>query len=83
MRRLYKSETAHFEICCCTAMCCDLLVAGITPALAYEPTAEESGISTCAEEFCWYFRTRDGVREMRLWSITKGRWVTDWVPCPE
>ncbi len=75
-RRILRSVAAL--LCAVT-----LLVAGITPALAYEPPAEESGISTCAEEFCWYFRTRDGVREMRLWSITKGRWVTDWVPCPE
>lgn len=59
-----------------------LFTTGIAPAHAYTPPSDEGGISTYAEQVCWYFRTRDGVREMRLWSITKGEWVTDWVPCP-
>lgn len=59
-----------------------LFAAGIAPACAYAPPSDEGGISTQAEEVCWYFRTRDGVREMRLWSITNQRWVTAWVPCP-
>ncbi len=60
-----------------------LFATGIAPAHAYTPPSDESGISTCAEEFCWYFRINHGVKEMRLWSITKGEWVTAWVPCPE
>ena len=59
-----------------------LFATGIAPAYAYAPPSDEGGISTQSEEFCWYFRTRDGVREMRLWSITNQEWVTDWVPCP-
>ncbi len=60
-----------------------LFATGIAPAYAYTPPSDEGEISTHAEQVCWYFRTRDGVREMRLWSITNGRWITDWVPCPE
>lgn len=33
-----------------------------------------------AEETEWVFRTRGGICEMRLWSITYGIWLTDWIP---
>lgn len=59
-----------------------LFATGLAPAYASAPPSDEGGISTQAEEFCWYFRMNHGVKEMRLWSITKGQWVTDWVPCP-
>lgn len=60
-----------------------LFATGIAPVYASAPPSDEGGISAQSEEVCWYFRTRDGVREMRLWSITNGRWITDWVPVPE
>ncbi|MDE6840772.1 MAG: hypothetical protein K2P49_08000 [Oscillospiraceae bacterium] len=61
-----------------------LLTAGVAPALASPPPeVDEGGISARYDEVRWYFRTRDGVREMRLWSITRGVWVTDWVPVPD
>lgn len=60
-----------------------LFAGGLAPAYAAAPPSGEGGISTQAEEVCWYFRTRDGVREMRLWSITYQRWMTDWFPCPD
>lgn len=37
------------------------------------------GNSTRAEETMWYFRIVNGVRQMRLWSITYGKWLTDWI----
>lgn len=35
--------------------------------------------STRAEETIWYFRTINGIRQMRLWSITYRKWLTDWI----
>lgn len=36
---------------------------------------------TRVEEFKWYYRTYNGVCQKRLWSLTYGYWVTDWVDC--
>ena len=33
------------------------------------------------EEFKWYYRTYNGHCQMRLWSVTYGHWVTDWIDC--
>ena len=35
---------------------------------------------TRAEEVMWYYREINGVWEKRLWSITYGVWLTDWMP---
>ena len=34
---------------------------------------------TRPEETVWYFRINDGIWQMRLWSITYERWLTDWI----
>lgn len=34
-----------------------------------------------AEEVQWAFATIDGVRYKRLWSRTRGKWLTDWIRC--
>lgn len=60
-----------------------LFVAGIAPAQAYAPPSGEGDAVIQAEQFCWYYRTNHGVEEMRLWSLTYGEWVTDWVPVPD
>lgn len=31
------------------------------------------------EETIWYFRVWNGRNQMRLWSLTYGRWLTDWI----
>ena len=31
------------------------------------------------EETVWYFRTYNGMNQMRLWSITYRKWLTDWI----
>ncbi len=33
-----------------------------------------------AEQTEWHYRINNGVLEKRLWSITYGRWLTDWIP---
>lgn len=55
------------------------------PVFAYdEPiiqSSNESLVEPRTEEFCWYYRDNNGVLERRCWSITYGKWVTDWIPC--
>ncbi|MBE6968193.1 MAG: hypothetical protein E7444_07140 [Ruminococcaceae bacterium] len=41
--------------------------------------AENSEIQPRGEETRWYFREIDGVKQARLWSLTYGRWLTDWI----
>lgn len=60
-----------------------LFVAGVAPAHACAPLSDEGEAVVQAEEFCWYYRTHNGVREMRLWSLTYGIWKTDWIPVPD
>lgn len=39
-----------------------------------------SDVNERAEVTKWYYRTVDGVKEKRLWSVTYGYWITDWMP---
>ncbi len=41
--------------------------------------SSESGEPTRAEETEWCFRVYHGIRQMRLWSITYRKWLTDWI----
>lgn len=57
------------------------------PALAADaesvpaPTAVGDGdVSPQAEVTKWYFRLHDGEYQKRLWSVTYGYWITDWMP---
>lgn len=48
-----------------------------------EIIAVKPGESTRAEETTWYFRVYYGMLQMRKWSLTYGRWLTDWIDvCP-
>lgn len=44
-----------------------------------EIIAVEPGDPTRAEETAWYFRVHNGIVQKRLWSITYGYWLTDWI----
>lgn len=51
---------------------------------ADEPGTESSGTERedppmRPEETVWYFRVHNGMNQMRLWSLTYGRWLTDWI----
>lgn len=55
-----------------------------TPTLFVEDPAiylQDETISPYAEETSWYFRIKDGVLQRRLWSNTRGIWLTDWIDC--
>lgn len=34
---------------------------------------------TRLEETEWYYRIADGLFQKRLWSLTYGYWLTDWI----
>lgn len=45
-----------------------------------DPSLEYSDIAR-AEKVEWYYMPIDGVMHKRLWSITRGIWLTGWIPC--
>ncbi len=44
-----------------------------------EIIAVKPGEYSRAEETTWYFRNNNGIIQMRLWSITYRKWLTDWI----
>jgi len=42
-------------------------------------SSNDSDEAIRAEETIWYFRVWAGIRQMRLWSITYRKWLTDWI----
>ena len=44
-------------------------------------TATDEAIHIMTEETEWYYRYWYGVYQKRLWSITYGKWLTDWIDC--
>lgn len=43
------------------------------------PGVDTEDITPFAEEREWHFRVVNGKVQMRLWSITEGKWLTDWM----
>lgn len=43
-----------------------------------EGTSDVTG-ATRTEEVKWYFRIYNGRGQKRLWSVTYGYWITDWI----
>ncbi len=52
-------------------------------AAAPTNTGDTGIVSPQAEEKVWYTRVHNGWLQKRQWSITYGRWLTDWIDvCP-
>jgi hypothetical protein len=54
------------------------------PVLAEEAVYDEERVeikeeNTREEAFMWFYRTYEGRRQKRLWSLTYQYWVTDWI----
>ena len=64
-------------------LCFSALAFAESPEATEEEKGEElviSGDQTRWEETEWYYRiTGDGLVQKRLWSITYGYWLTDWI----
>jgi len=70
---------------CLLCMALSVLFTGLSvSADTFDPSQESSStsISTRAEVKKWYYRDNPttGKREMRLWSVTRGIWLTEWKP---
>ena len=50
------------------------------PEIGVEEAGEKAE-PTREEMFKWYYRLYNGVKQKRLWSLTYGYWVTDWIDC--
>lgn len=75
IKRRFVSTIAAF-ICVLS-----VFAANAAPAYAHEILyTGDSDIVARYEETEWKIRVNNGVLEKRLWSITYGRWLTDWMP---
>lgn len=45
------------------------------------PSSVYSDNTARAEEVVWVYKPIDDVMHKRLWSITRGIWLTGWIPC--
>lgn len=66
-----------------TALIIMLLSINVLPICAAAevviPTAVvEDPASPASEETVWYTRIYNGKLQMRLWSVTYGKWLTEW-----
>lgn len=50
-------------------------------ATPYVQLQHTESVSPYAEETVWVHRMYNGKEQKRLWSYTKGRWLTDWIDC--
>lgn len=63
------------------ALCC-LNVMAVSAAASQVPEITENSIvSPQAEEREWIYRIYEGKYQKRLWSLTYGYWLTDWIDC--
>ena len=57
------------------------MVETVVPEVSTEVALTKDDEVTRQEEFMWFYRVYNGKDQKRLWSITNGRWVTDWIDC--
>lgn len=51
-----------------------------TSAPSVSNISQMSNVSR-TDEVVWYTRTYNGKQQKRLWSLTYGCWLTDWIDC--
>lgn len=79
-----KTFCRRISRCVCTAMAAVLLF-GISAQAAPLVSPQEIGMDAASlvepksEELKYYFRIYNGKWQYRIWSVTYGRWVTDWI----
>lgn len=69
----------------CALIMTGVLFSALSPVFAIservQTPANESEVSTRALETQWCYRTYNGRFQRRLWSITYGVWLTEWINC--
>ena len=76
---MIRRKIAKLMLCTLTAT---MLLS--TPVLAEEAIYDDERVeikeeNTREEAFMWFYRTYEGRRQKRLWSLTYQYWVTDWI----
>ena len=69
-------------------LACAMTLSFLTPVIASDVSAivpitaenQESNVVPFNEQTQLVFQWFDGVLYFRVWSLTNGRWLTDWVP---
>lgn len=79
-----KNVTRWISRCVCTGLAALLLCGtAVQAAPAVIPAEPEpvaaSAIEPRAEEFQIFVRIYNGKKQYRIWSVTFGYWVTDWI----
>ncbi len=81
MFQVKKKVIQLFSVCIVAATL--LAATPIAAATEIQPTAAATSCDEQAaprtEETVWVIREYNGKKQMRLWSITRGKWLTDWL----
>lgn len=81
MKKIFYRQISR---CVCTAMAAVLLF-GISAQAAPSVCPQDidmdaaSLVEPKSEELKYYYRIYNGKWQYRIWSVTYGRWVTDWI----
>lgn len=73
---LRKAAASAMLLCCLTTG-----VAGYACAAEMPEPPEDNGPVAHVEQTQWHYRRYEGRCQKRLWSITRGIWLTDWEDC--
>ena len=75
-----KKRLVAFLLVCVVALSFAVVPAMAAEVVAPEPVnaTAEQGIVPATHMVQMFWRTYHGVLQWRLWSITDGRWLSDW-----
>lgn len=81
MKKITLQNCVRKTLASTMLFCC--LTTGVSYACAVDAPvpADDSGAVAHVEETEWHYRTYQGRCQKRLWSITRGIWLTDWEDC--
>ncbi len=74
LKRSIRKMIVSGMICCCLTT----TLTSFSYAVEIPEPTDENGPVARLEETKWYYRIVDGRLQKRLWSITKGVWLTEW-----
>lgn len=60
-------------------LCLQAVPASAASEVAIPQTISEDVVAPASEETVWCTRVYNGMLQRRLWSITYGEWLTDWI----
>ncbi len=78
MKNMLKVAVIIFTFSFVFELSCMAKENGIKNIAVYGDNTE---IETKVERVEWRYRTYNGVRQKRLWSVTRSCWLTDWINC--